>query len=374
MDESFLEEFVDDDHQTKEVKKTESSGKKSKSAAVKSSQFKKSSVKKTAAKDGVKGTEKKSDEEKHPRMEGKSIIVENIIDNVENKKEAKKETVEIRPAKEKVPIETSKPVDPWADEKKDSGLFTEVSTWKAITGVVLILLIFSIFTQGFRFSEQASMGVTGAGAAAISLSEAETKAVDYVNKYLLPSPFQAQVASSVELDNLYKVTLTVAGREIDSYLTKDGQLFFPQGFDLTKSASLMPAESLDGQLTENNTLSGLEKLENNSTGPSVAEEITDERPVDDVDNVAGEVVLIEINAKKWMFEPNKINVNKGDVVSIKINPLDLDFTFAIPEYGIEEKVSGVTEIKFAANKAGTFGFKCSNCEDWRGMSGTIVVE
>ncbi|GEM_PF-499467 len=149
--------------------------------------------------------------------------------------EVKKETatVQIKPAKESVKevkpmVETTSPVNPWEDEKSGSSWFTKASAWKTLTGLALILLMVSVFTHGFTFSDKASV----TGAATVTLQEAEQKALTYVNTQLLQSPFQATVKSSEELDTLYKVTLAVAGQTVDSYVTKDGKLFFPQALDL----------------------------------------------------------------------------------------------------------------------------------------------
>ena len=59
---------------------------------------------------------------------------------------------------------------------------------------------------------------------------------------------------------------------------------------------------------------------------------------------------------------------------VTVVPSGLDFTFAVPALGVEQKVAGTTEVEFVADKAGTFDFTCGSCEDWRGMKGTLVVE
>ena len=51
-----------------------------------------------------------------------------------------------------------------------------------------------------------------------------------------------------------------------------------------------------------------------------------------------------------------------------------EFTFAIPGLGIEKEVTGQTEVVFTADKAGSFEYTCSSCEDFRGMKGTLTVK
>ncbi len=171
--------------------------------------------------------------------EKKSHLVKEKKASPEKEAKKEKETVEIKPAKEKetkTVVETSAPVNPWADEGEGSGLLKQASTWKALTGLTLVLLVLSLFTQGFNFSDKNAL----TGAATLSLQDAEEKALTYVNTQLLQPPFQASVQSTEELDTLYKVTLSVAGQTVDSYVTKDGKLFFPQGFDMGVGASTAP--------------------------------------------------------------------------------------------------------------------------------------
>ncbi|MEW5896892.1 MAG: thioredoxin domain-containing protein [Nanoarchaeota archaeon] len=119
--------------------------------------------------------------------------------------------------------------DPWSDDD-DSGMFKDASTWKVITGIAILLLVLSIFTQGFSFTKNAKSGY------ALTLPDAEKKTLDFVNTKLLQPPFQAEVSSSEELDDLFRIELDVAGQSFDSYLTKDGRLFFPQGFNTSAAA------------------------------------------------------------------------------------------------------------------------------------------
>lgn len=131
--------------------------------------------------------------------------------------------------------------NPWNvddDNEKKPG-----SIWRTISGVLLILLVVAVYTNGFNFT-----GATITGAS-ITQIDAEDTILDYVNNNLLQPPFAATVESSEELDNLFKITLDVAGQEIDSYITKDGKFFFPQGFDL-KAPLDLDLEAPETELVE----------------------------------------------------------------------------------------------------------------------------
>jgi len=269
-------------------------------------------------------------------------------------------------------VETSSPINPWEDEHKSSSLFKETSTWKALTGLMLVLLVLSLFTQGFNFSEKTA--VTGAATTTMTLQEAEQKVLTYVNTQLLQAPFQAEVQSSEELSTLYKVTLTVAGQTVDSYATKDGKLFFPQGLNLDETV----LGNKDSKLSENQvheeTNDAVETEKSAPNEPELVSEIPVESQKVEDSAAVGDTVKLTLNAKKWIFQPNVLRVKKGSKVVLTVVPNGLDFTFAVPTLGIEKKVVGTTEVAFTADKDGTFDYVCGSCEDWRGMRGNLVVE
>lgn len=316
----------------------------------------------------VKKADKKST---HP-AEGMKVVaagkeIHNSHAKVEKEKVHKLE-VESKPVKTEPVAATAYMENPWKDEKTESsngGFFKEASTWKGITAIAIIVLILSVFTQGFNFSAESESSITTA--------EAEQQVLTYVNTNLLRAPFLAEVKASQEVDNLYKVTLSVAGQEVDSYITKDGKLFFPQGFDTTQS---LESELTAPESTEEETLVAEEATtETVEVAPSEneAEAAPVEEPAAPVEAENGPVEFT-LTAKKWLFTPNKVTVQRGQVVSLTIVPENLQFTFAIPDLDVEQGVNGETKVQFSADTPGTYQFSCSSCEEWRGMTGTIVVQ
>lgn len=553
LDNSFFgEEFIEDDsdesfESVTSVKKMQRSRPKLEPQEELELRLKKTEKKAAAVK---KSTAKKSEKTLKKQalvVESKKEITIEKLETKERKALPENETVEIKPAKEmakdsKPTVETNAPVNPWADEGKGSGLFKEASTWKALTGVTLVLLVLSLFTQGFDFSDNNVL----TGAATLSLQQAEEKALTYVNSQLLQPPFQATAESSEELETLYKVTLSVAGQTVDSYVTKDGKLFFPQGFVMDGSLANDQAEgdntelsgdapelvevSVDGdpvlgdanapvtvvefsdfqcpfckkahdealkQVKDNYVKTGKVKLvfrdfpleihpeaetaalaaecaheqgkfweyhdvlfenqaslsdanykkwaedlgfdteqfnkcykslkyldevrkdmsEGQSYGvsgtpaffvngklvtgaqpysvfeleiegalaavgatPTPSEEPEEKKLEEESASEVAEAqatqetVEVALNAKKWLFQPSEVKVKKGSTVTFTVVPSDLEFTFAVPALGVEQLVSGATEVIFKASEAGKFEFTCSSCEEWRGMKGTLVVE
>jgi heme/copper-type cytochrome/quinol oxidase subunit 2 len=381
IDESYFgEEFLDDEPQVK-VETLKSTKKRQAKSKTNSSVKEKP---KLDSKVEIKNQVKEQVKETKLAEKVKEVKVEEV-----KVKELKKEEVkpvfkpEVKPVSKPVKetIETKPSFDPWEDEKEEEeeSFFKEASTWKAITGIVVILLVFSIFTQGFSFSQTAD--VNQDSAASITISEAEGLVLGFVNENLLQEPFTAQVVSSQDDGNLYVVKLSIAGQVVDSYITKDGELFFPQGFDTAN-----PAESTQGTNTQ------LEEpvMEEPATQEPVVEQPVEQQPVLEepgevvlepveepvVEQPVGELRELQIVAKKWNFNPTNFVVNAGDNVKLSIIAQDLTFTFAIVDLGVEQEVSGQSLVEFTPSEPGTYEYSCSSCSGVQAsvMKGTLTVE
>ncbi len=76
---------------------------------------------------------------------------------------------------------------------------------------------------------------------------------------------------------------------------------------------------------------------------------------------SGEEKSFDIIAFQWGFEPQFIEVNKGDHLTLNIATDDVPHGIAIDEYQINEPimVEENTKLEFVADKSGTFEFYCS---------------
>lgn len=310
---------------------------------------------KDKSKDKKKTKDKKTIAEKKEMQDEEEGWIE-IKEPEEKKEEMKKE--ELIAAKAE-PIAVASPSDPWKPEAPPEAS-SDGTVWKVMTGILVVLLIASVFTYGFRFGNN---GLTGGSV--ITLAQAEDKALSYVNTNLLQPPFVATVEKSEDAGNLYKVTLAVAGQNIDSYITKDGKLFFPQGFDTTLSLQDQRAQEKGSELPEEKT-----------TEIEIPEESAETVPPEETTppESAEPQTEFTITAKKWLFTPNKITVPFREEITFTIEPKDIEFTFSLPAFNIKKEVKDTTIVTFTADKKGTFPFLCSSCEEFRGMSGTLVVE
>lgn len=114
--------------------------------------------------------------------------------------------------------------------------------------------------------------------------------------------------------------------------------------------------------------------------PEMEEDITQIIPEEDqMQDPFGDAPLktFALRAYRFQFEPDKIEVEEGDHVRITITSLDVGHGFALPDFGINEKVppEDSTTIEFLADKAGEFGFFSSvySGKGYNEMTGTFVV-
>ncbi len=66
----------------------------------------------------------------------------------------------------------------------------------------------------------------------LSADQAADKAISYLNNNILPAGITASLIEIVEQGTVYKIRLEVEGTEYQSYISKDGQYLFPDGYDL----------------------------------------------------------------------------------------------------------------------------------------------
>lgn len=84
----------------------------------------------------------------------------------------------------------------------------------------------------------------------------------------------------------------------------------------------------------------------------------------------------EIAISNGKFEPSKIIVSSGDVLSITIKALDANYDFTQPDYGIYQTIKKGDQktISFQSTAAGTFKFFCAMCGGLeKGPVGELIV-
>lgn len=112
----------------------------------------------------------------------------------------------------------------------------KMDIWKISTGVLGVLLIISIFVDGFSKVSTSTSGLNGGVVA--------DKTVKFINENLLQGQATAKLEGVEESNGMYKIKLNINGQMMESYVSKDGKLLFPQVIDLTKKPQLQqPSET-----------------------------------------------------------------------------------------------------------------------------------
>lgn len=93
--------------------------------------------------------------------------------------------------------------------------------WMYAAIVLIVILAVSVY---FNW--------TGTSSGGLSTEETGTKIMTFINGNLMQPGTEAELKNIEEANGVYIVDLTVAGQEFKSYVSKDGEIFFPQGYVL----------------------------------------------------------------------------------------------------------------------------------------------
>lgn len=89
-------------------------------------------------------------------------------------------------------------------------------------------------------------------------------------------------------------------------------------------------------------------------------------------------LVVEVTAKRFAFEPERIEVTEGDKVRLVVRSADGVHGIGIKKFKIEEKIprGETVTIDFVASSAGTYPVLCSEyCgKGHEDMKGTLVVK
>jgi len=149
----------------------------------------------------------------------------------------------------------SEPVQESEEEPKDFSPGHEAKEtkkrkipWKPAAGFAAVAILF--FAIGFFARGPAqTTGLTISGSPILTSEEAGTKAVEYVNTYLLQPGFTAKLVSANESNGIFSISINITGSQgstiYPSYVTKDGKLLFVSAVDIsvTPEAEQTPEET-----------------------------------------------------------------------------------------------------------------------------------
>jgi heme/copper-type cytochrome/quinol oxidase subunit 2 len=84
-----------------------------------------------------------------------------------------------------------------------------------------------------------------------------------------------------------------------------------------------------------------------------------------------------VTARKYAFNPSRIEVRQGDIVHVTVTSEDIAHSFTIDEYRIAKRVAPgqAVSLEFRADQPGTFRIYCNLMQDdgCRNMHGELAV-
>lgn len=138
----------------------------------------------------------------------------------------------------------------------------------------------------------------------LSPQQAEVKAKDFIEGNLVQKGTDVKVKGVSEENNLYRITVDIQGQEINSYITKDGENFFPQ-------------------------VMNIKEIEEQAQAQAEAQE-QQNKPVPKSDKPKVESFIMS-------YCPYGIQVQKGLLPVIETLGDKIDFSFKYVDYAMHEK-------------------------------------
>ncbi len=102
-------------------------------------------------------------------------------------------------------------------------------SWLTLGAIVLILIIIGVVIASTM--KKGGEGIAKPGKN-LSQEEASAKAEQFINDFLMTSGSKATIKEISSEYGLYKVKIDIVTDVVESYLTKDGRLFFPQALNI----------------------------------------------------------------------------------------------------------------------------------------------
>lgn len=87
----------------------------------------------------------------------------------------------------------------------------------------------------------------------VSGQETAEMAIKYINDNFLTQDNAASLVSVVDVGDVLKIRLKVGGQEYDSYVTKDGALLFPEGYNLNATSAQGSEENTTAEVEKRDT-------------------------------------------------------------------------------------------------------------------------
>ncbi len=118
--------------------------------------------------------------------------------------------------------------------KKIFSALKQKKTLSAVGVIAIILVIVGVTVSLTLVKDRDNKKAEIKPGKNISAEEAKVKAEDFINKYLMQPGSEASIKDITTEYGLYKLSIDITSDVVESYITKDGRLFFPQALDIVE--------------------------------------------------------------------------------------------------------------------------------------------
>ncbi len=92
---------------------------------------------------------------------------------------------------------------------------------------IIVIILGLLFSGAIILSNPGQRGVR-----TLSSEEAKKTTEEFINRELLQGQAKASLSEVSEESGLYKIPVSIQGQTFLSYISKDGKIFFTEGFDV----------------------------------------------------------------------------------------------------------------------------------------------
>lgn len=117
--------------------------------------------------------------------------------------------------------------------KKITSIFQQKKTWTTLLVIVVVLVVLGLITSSSLRKDGGKTTATKPGKT-ISTELAKKQAEEFVNNFLMQSGSKATIKDVTTEYGLYKLSVDITSDVVESYMTKDGKLFFPQALNVAE--------------------------------------------------------------------------------------------------------------------------------------------
>jgi len=122
--------------------------------------------------------------------------------------------------------------------KKITSILKQKKNLVTLLVIVAVLIVLGLITSLSLHKDNSKTSATAVKPGkTISTDEAKTKAEEFVNKFLMSNGSKATIKDITTEYGLYKLSIDITTDVVESYITKDGKLFFPQALNIAEISS-----------------------------------------------------------------------------------------------------------------------------------------